>query len=68
MEVSQVTKQRWAEIELKMKFNSCYEADKFWQSEWLECPVCGARYELTNPLVSGDDVVMFHKFPEDLEQ
>lgn len=59
-------KARWAEIELKMKFNSCDEATDFWQEDWRECPVCGARLE---PV--GDDEnewVLVHKDPKLLRQ
>lgn len=54
-------KERWKEIELKMKFNSCDEATTFWQSDWTECPVCGARIEPIAPLDNDADFTLVHK-------
>jgi hypothetical protein len=57
-------KKRWREMELKMKFNSCEEADKFWDDSWTECPVCGERPTRADPLDPQSYWIMIHKFSE----
>lgn len=56
-------KSRWAEIELKMKFSTCDEAEKFWDKSWTECPVCLAKLEQANPLWD-DSFILIHKSPD----
>lgn len=57
-------KRRWDEIDLKMKFKTCEEAEIYWESDWTSCPVCGHFIELVNPLESDDVFVPIHKSPE----
>jgi len=59
---------RWKEMQLKLKFNSCDEATTFWDEDWLECPVCGARFQLANPLDNDEEFVLVHKGLEELIQ
>lgn len=61
-------KRRWAEIEWRWKFNSCDEASDFWEDQWGECPVCGEKVDLADPLDSATDKMIIHKDPDLLTQ
>jgi len=57
-------RERWKKIDHLWKFNSCDEAEAFWERHWSQCPVCGEKIVLADPLTSSSYFVPVHKDPE----
>ena len=68
MSVDDETRRRWKERERKLKFNSCEEAEQFWEADWAECPVCGAVPSMAYPLESDEYLIILHKDKNLLKQ
>jgi phage/plasmid primase-like uncharacterized protein len=68
MTIDEKTRKRWQEMKEKFKYNSCDEADQFWDGEWTTCPVCGAHGAISYPPDGDAYLILLHKDPKLIQQ